>query len=230
VIPRAWLFDLDGTLVESVERFYDAYCETLAEAELASVDTQAFLEAYRAGTLASRLALGAKETDAFWRRLMERFVAGGRAAQVLPGVEEALGRLSTRGCRIAVVTGRACPEEAVWADLQAIGVAGHVDSVTTAGEVAGLQLGAAGVVTKSHLLARACTELGAAPDRAALVTDWPAELVEGLELGLALCVGVLTGGYRREDFPVDARVRTIRDLTELGAVLGPLEEARAAAS
>jgi phosphoglycolate phosphatase-like HAD superfamily hydrolase len=230
VIPRAWLFDLDGTLVESIERFYDAYCATLEEAELPGVHRQAFVEAYRAGTLATRLALGAEQRDAFWRRLMERFVESGRTARALPGVQEALARLSSAGCRIAVVTGRACSEEAVRADLQAIGVADHVDSVTTLGDVAGLRLGAAGVVTKSHLLAQACAELDTAPEHAALVTDWPAELVEGLELGFALCVGVLTGGYRREDFPVDARVRMVRDLTELRALLGPLEEARAAAS
>jgi phosphoglycolate phosphatase-like HAD superfamily hydrolase len=26
---RAWLFDLDGTLISSVERFHDAYCSAL---------------------------------------------------------------------------------------------------------------------------------------------------------------------------------------------------------
>ena len=91
------------------------------------------------------------------------------------------------------------------------------------GDLSRLRLTPAGTVSKSLLFARACEDLDVEPAAAALVTDWPAELDEGLEFGFAVCVGVLTGGYRRQDFPADPRVRTVADLTEFADVLESIE-------
>jgi beta-phosphoglucomutase-like phosphatase (HAD superfamily) len=42
---RAWLFDLDGTLLSSVERFHAAYCSAVKAHERAEVDEPTFVYA-----------------------------------------------------------------------------------------------------------------------------------------------------------------------------------------
>ena len=220
---RTWLFDLDGTLVASVERFHAAYCAALGAIGRPEVDEPTFLARYRSGELATSLSLPADAADGFWRRLMEFFVARGDLASLLPGADEALAQLAARGDRIALVTGRAASEEAVRDELRGHGLDSYFASVVTLGELSGLRLTASGAVTKIRLFERACAELEIEPAAAALVTDWPVELDEGLEFGFGTCVGVLTGGYRREDFPADPRVRTVADLTEFAHLLASME-------
>lgn len=220
---RTWLFDLDGTLVASVERFHAAYCAALGDIGRPGVGEPTFLTRYRSGELATSLSLAPDAADAFWRRLMEFFVARGDLASLLPGAAEALAQLAARGDRIALVTGRAASEEAVRDELRGHGLDSYFASVATLGELSGLRLTANGTVTKTRLFELTCAELEVEPAAAALVTDWPVELDEGLEFGFGTCVGVLTGGYRREDFPAHPRVRTVADLTEFADLLASTE-------
>ena len=220
---RAWLFDLDGTLVSSIERFHAAYCSALEVLGRPEVDEPTFLARYRSGDLVTSLGLSAEAGDGFWRRLMEFYLARGDLAALLPGAAAALAELAARDRRIALVTGRASTEDALRAELRRHGLDSYFDSVETLGDLSRLRLTPAGTVSKSLLFERACGELEVEPAAAALVTDWPAELDEGLEFGFAACVGVLTGGYRRQDFPADPRVRTVADLTEFADVLASIE-------
>jgi phosphoglycolate phosphatase-like HAD superfamily hydrolase len=223
VSVRAWLFDLDGTLVSSLERFHTAYCSALEVLERPEVNELTFLTRYRSGELVTRLGLEADAADGFWRRLMEVFLARSDLSSVLPGASAALAELAARGREVALVTGRACSERALRAELRRHRLDSYFDSVWTLGELGRLRLSPGGTVTKSLLFAGACEDLGIEPAEAALVTDWPAEVHEGLEFGFAACVGVLTGGYRKEDFPADPRVTTVADLTEFAAVLTTIE-------
>ena len=220
---RAWVFDLDGTLVSSVERFHAAYCSALEGLGRPEVDELTFLARYRSGELVTSLGLAAEDADGFWRRLMEFYLARGDLASLLPGASAALAELAARDRGIALVTGRASTEDALRAELRRHGLDSYFDSVATLGELDRLRLTSAGRVTKTLLFERVCEELEVEPAAAALVTDWPAELEEGLEFGFAACVGVLTGGYEREDFPADPRVRTVADLTEFADVLTSIE-------
>jgi phosphoglycolate phosphatase-like HAD superfamily hydrolase len=220
---RAWLFDLDGTLVSSVERFHAAYSSALEVLGRPAVDEPTFLARYRSGELVTSLRLPAEAGDDFWRGLMEFYLARGDLCSPLPGASAALGELTARGHRVALVTGRASTEHDLRAELRRHGIESYFDSVETLGELSRLRLTAAGRVTKTELFARACADLEVEPAAAALVTDWPVELHEGLEFGFAACVGVLTGGYRPHDFPADPRVRVVADLTEFADVLASIE-------
>jgi phosphoglycolate phosphatase-like HAD superfamily hydrolase len=220
---RAWIFDLDGTLVSSVERFHAAYCSALDVLGRPGIDEATFLARYRSGELATSLRPPAEDADHFWRLLMVFFLARSDLGTLLPGASAALAELAARGRRIALVTGRASSDDALRVELRRHGLDSYFDSVATLGDLSGRRLTAAGVVTKYPLYARACVEMEVEPAAAALVTDWPAELHEGLEFGFAACVGVLTGGYRREDFPADPRVSTVADLTEFNDVLASID-------
>jgi phosphoglycolate phosphatase-like HAD superfamily hydrolase len=220
---RAWLFDLDGTLVSSVERFHAAYCSALEGVGQPEVDNVTFLARYRSGELVTSLGISAEAADGFWRRLMEFYLARSDLASLLPGAPAALAELATRGRQIALVTGRASTEDALRAELRGHGLDSYFDSVATLGELDRMRLTRAGTVTKTLLFERVCQDLEVEPAAAALVTDWPAEIAEGLEFGFAACVGVLTGGYRRVDFPADPRVWTVGDLSEFADVLASIE-------
>jgi phosphoglycolate phosphatase-like HAD superfamily hydrolase len=220
---RAWLFDLDGTLISSVERFHDAYCSALKALDRPEVDEPTFLARYRAGELVTSLELQGDAADDFWRRLMEFYVARRDLGLLLPGASEALAELAAQGCGIALVTGRASTESDLRAELREHGLESYFDSVETLGDLSRMRLNTAGAITKSALFSRACADLEVEPADAALVTDWPAELDEGLEFGFALCVGVFTGGYERDDFAADPRVRTVGDLTEFPDLLASFD-------
>jgi phosphoglycolate phosphatase-like HAD superfamily hydrolase len=220
---RAWLFDLDGTLISSVERFHDAYCSALRALDRPEVDEPTFLGRYRSGELVTSLRLPAEGADDFWRRLMEFYLARRDLGLLLPGATEALAALAARGYGIALVTGRASTESDLRAELREHGLESYFDSVQTLGDLSRMRLSPAGAITKSLLFSRACADLEVEPAEDALVTDWPAELDEGLEFGFAICIGVLTGGYEREDFAADPRVRTVGDLTEFPDLLASFE-------
>ena len=194
---------------------------------LSVFDEPAFLARYRSGELVTALGLSTEDADLFWRRLMEFFLARGDLASLLPGASAALAELAARGQRIALVTGRASSESALRAEMRRHGLESYFDSVHTLGDLSRMRLNAGGTVTKTELFARACNDMDVEPAESALVTDWPAELDEGLEFGCAACIGVLTGGYRREDFPADPRVSVVADLTEFAAVLASIEEVAA---
>jgi phosphoglycolate phosphatase-like HAD superfamily hydrolase len=222
VVPRAWLFDLDGTLISSVERFHAAYCSALESRGRSSVDEPTFVERYRSGELVSSLGLHADDADGFWRELMEVFLARSDLGSLLPGAPEALSDLAARGSKVALVTGRASSEDALRTELRDHGLDSFFESVTSLGELSQMRLSPTGAITKTALFSRACAELEVEPADAGLVTDWPVEVVEGLEFGFAICVGVLTGRYEREDFAADPRIRTVTDLTEFPDLLDEL--------
>ena len=117
VMPRAWLFDLDGTLISNVERFHAAYCSALDARGRSSVDEPTFVARYRSGELVTSLGLHADDADGFWRDLMEVFLARSDLGTLLPGAAEALSDLAARGSRIALVTGRAASEDALRTEL-----------------------------------------------------------------------------------------------------------------
>ena len=93
---RAWLFDLDGTLVSSLERFHAAYCAALEVLGQPEVDELTFLARYRSGELVTSLGLSAEAADGFWRRLMEFYLARSDLGSLLPGATAALADLAAR--------------------------------------------------------------------------------------------------------------------------------------
>jgi phosphoglycolate phosphatase-like HAD superfamily hydrolase len=220
---RAWLFDLDGTLLSSLERFHAAYCSALKANDRAEVDEATFIARYRAGKLVTSLELPSEAADGFWQRLMETFLARTDLGSPLPGASAALTELAAKGYALALVTGRACTESALRDELRGHDLDSSFGSVATLGELTQMRLNTRGAVTKKDVFARACAELEVEPGEAALVADWPAEVDEGLEFGFAICIGVLTGGYLREDFRTDPRVRVVGDLTEFPELLASIE-------
>jgi len=211
---RAIVLDLDGTLVDSHERFHRSYCTALG----LEVPQDLFSARLRAETLVTDLGLDDEAGSRLWAEVMSMFLSSEVTSKALPGVDNALARLEAAGIPAAVVTGRVCPVADVKQELRTIGLDRLLTAVLTS-EALVLRSGAR--QTKVEIFAAACGALGCDPPRCAYVTDWPSDLRDGLDFGFAVCAGVMTGGYEAEDFPDDARVTVHGSLVDvIDEVLG----------
>lgn len=210
----AIVLDLDGTLVDSHERFRRSYSIALG----LDVPTDLFSARLRAETLVTDLCLDDEAGSRLWAEVMRLFLSSEVTSNALPGVNNALALLAAASIPAAVVTGRVCPAADVEKELRTIGLDRLLTAVLTS---EALVLRSGGRQTKIEIFAAACDALGYAPTRCAYVTDWPADLQDGLDFGFAACAGVMTGGYDADDFPHEARVTVHSSLVDvIDEVLG----------
>jgi phosphoglycolate phosphatase len=108
--------DLDGTLIDARRRQLAVLAKALTDLELPPVPPELFWGRKRGGetTVEALIALGVDdgEASAVAARWVERIEEEGELAGdfLLPGVEETLVDLATRGVRPVVVTARAHPD------------------------------------------------------------------------------------------------------------------------
>ncbi len=186
--PRAVLWDLDGTLIDSAEHHWIAWRETMAQ-EGHAVTPESFASSFghRNDTILRRLLgpdlsnaevdriSGAKE--ALYRRLVRE-----RGLAPLPGALEWLERLRESGWRQAVAS--SAPAANIEAAMEAIGAAPLFAALVSADEVG------AGKPDPAVFLA-AADRVGVPPERCVVVEDAPAGL-EGARRAGMRSVGVLS--------------------------------------
>ncbi|WP_445599829.1 DVU_1553 family AMP-dependent CoA ligase [Azospirillum sp. A39] len=215
--PRAALFDLDGTLVDSVGDVHAALNEALHAAGEPALPLQAVRRILGGGARAlveRALALRGVAPDPRLRELvLARFLALYRPpplrfTTLCPGAAEVLRVLAERGVRRAVVTNKG--EADARAVLARFGLEAAVDTVVG---------GDAGPPKKPHpgLLLLACRRLGIEPAQAVFVGDGEHDIDAATAAGMA-AVAVRGGcSARRVDDLGAARV--IDSLWDLPAAL-----------
>lgn len=191
--PKAVLFDLDGTLVDSVPDLHAALNETLASYGEPPFTIEAVTEMVGAGvpTLIERAyaRLGKDIDPASRDKAVERFGAiyEPRATELttlMPGATGAINALAAKGFTLGVVTNKyAVATKTV---LSHFGLLDHM-SIVIGGD--------AGPSRKPapDLILLACTELGIAPGEALFVGDSENDVRAAKAAGMP--VAVLEGGY-----------------------------------
>ncbi len=194
MLPRVVLFDLDGTLIDSIPLI------------LSSMKA-AFDGHPRPPPVAEWVALIGTPLDAMIRRwavdeadverLKERYKVHQWAhhdamVRAFPGIPELLDTLSARGVRMAVVTSKL--EPSARRALDCLGRARHCELVV------GLE------ATGRHKpdpapVRHAIERLGARPEEAAFVGDSPHDMLAGNAAGVAT-VATLWGPFSREELAV----------------------------
>jgi HAD superfamily hydrolase (TIGR01509 family) len=207
--PAAVIFDLDGTLVDTVETRIAAWMSTLAEAGIAADRLQvAGLIGADGRHLARQVAASAGEqladerAEAIDERSGEIYEQLNRDPQPLPGAREALQALDARGIRWAIATSSRAAQ--VGASVAALRLpqepmivdGSHVEHAKP----------------QPDLLLYAASTLGLPPERCWYVGDATWDMIAAVAAGM-LPVGVPTGATGRAE------------LTEAGArvVIGSLE-------
>src|SRR5690606_34858124 len=208
---KALIFDLDGTLIDTVYAHVFAWQKAFAEAGL---DLDAWRIHRRIGmsgglfTRAARRELGRDLTPAGGRHIQQRHGEILREVlpqrRALPGAVELLRGLRRRGVIHGIATSGRRPE--IDASLQALGVPEDM-VVVQRGDVSRAKPDPA-------LFLRCAERLGVAPAECYVVGDAVWDLLAARRAGM-LGIGVLSGGYGEDELLRAGAYRVYRDAAEL---------------
>jgi len=204
----AWILDLDGTLVDSRIRLYGAFLEAAAEWGLPPLSPAGLRAAIGRRRLERDLGLADEHADGFLERWHELFAANRPASPAIRGAADAVRALMRHGARTAIATSRPSSPEEVREELAEVGLGEVIDHVVTLGSVgtrdpAGRAHGVsalAGYLVKRRQIASAIADLGVDPARCGMVSDEGSDLTDAAAEGVAVRVGVLSGGNPAESF------------------------------
>jgi HAD superfamily hydrolase (TIGR01509 family) len=208
---HALLFDLDGTLVDSVYAHVLAWQRALGEAGVAVDGYRLHRHVGSSGGLIVRFAqreagreLSAEQAEAVHRRHGELFRQIAPRPRPLPGAVEVVRALRDAGVPYAIATASYRP--LIDDSLDAVGVGS--DAVVVEGK------GALRGKPEPDLFLAGRERLGARAEDCVVVGDAVWDHVGARRAGM-LSVGVLTGGYGEEELYHAGAFRVYRNLADL---------------
>ena len=190
---RGVIFDMDGTLADSVDYYYRMACEIVEAANAPPISRERVCELMGSGApdlLRKLLPPDFPASEAKLARIVRERLPGwmraGEGIEPLPGCVDLLHRLHTRGHRLGIATssGRALPYLDRW------GVRPLFHAIVGREDVRR---------RKPHpdVVLHCLRQMGLEPDDAVYVGDSPIDIEAGRAAGL-FTVGVLTGTSTRE--------------------------------
>lgn len=185
---RAVIFDLDQTLINTLNRFYRIFNLILSEFGGDELDWDIFIKHYADDTLNGFIPDGVS-VEVFWRTFLYRYNDIELEDEApIPGAMEVLIKLKELNFRVAVVTGRAVDEDCVWRELRRHGMADYVDCVVTSKDHDYVEL-----FSKDEILRKAASCLGVPMGECIVVGDYWPDIKSGRAVNAKMVVGVLTG-------------------------------------
>jgi beta-phosphoglucomutase len=197
-MPRAVLWDLDGTLVDSREHHWTAWRDTLA-AEGVEITYPQFLDSFgQKNDRILRTWLGADISSSTIQRIGDakeaeyRRLAAGQGLTPLPGAVDWIARLRRDGWLQAIAS--SAPRLNVEVVLRALSLDANIDAITSAEDVT------AGKPDPQVFLA-AARRLDVPPARCIVVEDAPAGVEAARRAGMK-SIGVNAAQRLDADLPV----------------------------
>jgi pyrophosphatase PpaX len=213
---RAVLFDLDGTLIDSIALIVDAMHHAFEGFDGITPDDANWMAGI--GTpLSKQLALYARSGDEL-QTLRDRYrsyqaIHHDTRVREFPGTTEILAMLQARGLAMALVTSKV--DALAQRGLELTGLARFIPAVVGADSVTRHKPGPEPVLL-------ALERLGVMADEAAFVGDSPHDIASGNAAGVTT-IGALWGPFTREQIAVANPAYFIADIRELPAVLELIE-------
>jgi HAD superfamily hydrolase (TIGR01509 family) len=217
-MARALIFDLDGTLVDTVYAHVFAWQRALAEEGMPIDGWRIHRRVGMSGGLFARAVarevgreLSADEVEALQARHGAIFEELLQERRPLPGARELLALLRERGIVHGIATSGRRPE--IDRSLEAIGVGDHT-VVIDRGHVRRAK-------PEPDLFLACQAALGVAPEECYVVGDAVWDLLAARRAGM-LSVGLLSGGYGTDELMAAGAFRVYDDAAELRASLDEL--------
>jgi phosphoglycolate phosphatase len=222
ITAKAVIFDVDGTLVDTLGRFHSAFNLLLEKQGGDPLEWKDFRERYIADTLDDVIAPpgtdGREERlHGFWLEFLRKYrtidVAGDA---LIPGVREIIKKISEAGVPIAITTSCIVPADKLREELSGYEISKFADAIVTGADVAG-DLDRGHHFSKVEILGLAAEKLGVEPTDCVVVGDYWNDVRDGKKLG-AKTVAVLTGLMRRDllaSFGPNAIIEGVRDLPKV---------------
>jgi HAD superfamily hydrolase (TIGR01509 family) len=211
VQPAAWIFDLDGTLVDTVETRIVAWLRTFEEQH---IPADRALVAGLIGSDGRRLArivaeaagqtLGSDREEEIDRRAGDNFSALNLDPQILPGALELLQALDESRTRWAIAT--SSRREQVDASIKSLARSAR-PMVIDGSSVEHAK-------PAPDLLLFAARELGVEPARCCYVGDAIWDMQAAVAAGMP-AIGVVSGSATAGELEAAGALFTVKDLTEL---------------
>lgn len=214
----AVLFDLDGTLIDSIGVYYKIVDIVFDKLNLPPVPREAFVEAAKDGdfdwdcvlpdTMQDRKnEIIQQATEIIYEIYPQMF---GKDLKLVPGADSILKEIVTDGMKVGIVT--STPQEGMPYKLKVLedaGVEKLFEAIVTADDVQNKKPAAEPLVECIH-------RLGVAPDKSVYVGDARIDIKAGKAAGMKT-IGVLTGfddstALKAEN--PDAILSSVRDLPE----------------
>ncbi|HID60883.1 MAG TPA: HAD family hydrolase [Hadesarchaea archaeon] len=221
ITAKAVIFDLDCTLLDTLDRFFEVFNELLEKYGKKTLTRDEFNGVYVADTL-DDLISGPSDTDrekklhGFWLELLRRYRGGGPKAVLIPGVKDVLQNLSEMRVPIAVITSCIVPAPELREELSGFGLDKFVGVIVTAHDVI-KDLEQGHHFSKVEILRLAAEKLGAEYKDCVVVGDYWNDIRDGKAIG-AKTIAVLTGKMRRgllERYGPDVIIESVRDLPKV---------------
>ncbi len=217
-MTRALIFDLDGTLIDTVYAHVLAWQRALAEAGLPIEGWRIHRRIGMSGGLFTRAVarelgrpLSEPEVEQMQRRHGQLFRELLPERRPLPGAVALLAHLHEAGVPFGIATSGRRPE--IDASLEALGVGGDV-VVVERGDVLRAK-------PEPDLFLACQQRMGVQVDDVTVVGDAVWDLLAARRAGM-LSVGLLTGGYGEDELVRAGAFRVYRDAAELDASLDEL--------
>ncbi|RLE81991.1 MAG: HAD family hydrolase [Thermoprotei archaeon] len=216
---KALIFDLDQTLVDSIERFFVVFNSTLKFFGGEPLGWSEFMRSYREDTLDQYIPSGI-EKHVFWDHFLRHYDSYNVESRVIEGARETLSLLKARGFYVIVVTGRKSSRGVVEAELRKLGLLPYVDAVYTAENVDEISKG----FSKRSLMERILRDYRLKAVECVFIGDYKPDMTIGADLGI-LTIGVLTGHETEEALKragADYVIKSVKELPGLLRRLGVL--------
>ena len=187
------IFDLDGTLIDSLETYTRALNHGIEKLNLGPISKEEMATFLNRGLgirsiLSELYPFLEKEAIAQCNEEMTKayLELEEEGVPLKPGVEDVLPQLEGMGLKMGIVTGRLTSGEMKWLELRRLNIDGFIQAMVTAAE-APRKPAPDGVI-------KCVEELGLSPEECVLVGDSQVDIISGKGAGMrtiAVCGGVV---------------------------------------